>query len=447
MHLAVSSNWDIKPIYDVIAILHGSTAAGQWVIRGNHHDAWVNGAEDPTSGQAAMLEEARAMGELHRHGWTPARTIIFCAWDGEEPGLLGSVEWVETHVDELQRHAVAYLNSDTNERGFMLPGGTQDLESFISGVARAIEDPETHLSVYQRSHLYSIAHAVSAAKRSELRNRGNLEVEALGDGSDYTAFQDFAGISTLSVEFGDENDGTQYHSIYDDFYWYTHFGDTDFAYGRALSQTAGTALMRLADADFIPVDYAPQAQAIANYEAGLEKLLKDKQDEFTERHLELQEGVFTATFDPHRPLLPPPDEPVPPFIDFTPMKNAVTLLQRSAERYSAALAALAARGSPALPESALELLNEDLLRVLARVPQRKGSARAPLVSRIRSMRLAPIRDTARSPSPPVREYMDERRWREAEGQVPPGGARDRERRSAAIDKAAADLTGDVARLH
>ncbi len=102
VHLAVASNWDIKPIYDVIATLHGSAAAGQWVIRGNHHDAWVNGAEDPISGQAAMLEEARAMGELHKRGWTPARTIIYCAWDGEEPGLLGSVEWVETHVDELQ---------------------------------------------------------------------------------------------------------------------------------------------------------------------------------------------------------------------------------------------------------------------------------------------------------------------------------------------------------
>ena len=99
VHLRMSSNWDIKPIYDVIAILHGAKDADQWVLRGNHHDAWVNGAEDPIAGQAAMLEEARMLGELHAQGWRPARTIFYCAWDGEEPGLLGSVEWVETHLD------------------------------------------------------------------------------------------------------------------------------------------------------------------------------------------------------------------------------------------------------------------------------------------------------------------------------------------------------------
>jgi N-acetylated-alpha-linked acidic dipeptidase len=444
VHLAVSSNWDIKPIYDVIATLHGSSAAGQWVIRGNHHDAWVNGAEDPISGQAAMLEEARAMGELHKRGWTPARTVIFCAWDGEEPGLLGSVEWVETHVEELRRHAVAYLNSDSNERGFMLPGGTQDLESLISGVARAIEDPETHMSVYQRSHLYSIAHASTDEERSDVRNRRDLEVEALGDGSDFTAFQDFAGISTLSVEFGDEDDGTQYHSIYDDFYWYTHFGDKDFVYGRALSQTAGTAIMRLADADIIPVDFAPQAQAISKYVADLEKLLKDKQGEFTERNLELQEGVFKATFDPLRPLLPPVAEAVPPFIDFAPMKNAVTLLTKSAERYSAALAALTAKGAPALPEPALALLNGDLLRVSRAFLNEKGLPDRPW---FKNQIYAPGAYTGYGAKPiaAVREYMDERRWRDAEAQVPQV-AQAIESAAAAVDKAAEDLEEDLAHL-
>jgi N-acetylated-alpha-linked acidic dipeptidase len=444
VHLAVSSNWDIKPIYDVIATLHGSTASDQWVIRGNHHDAWVNGAEDPISGQAAMLEEARAMGELHAHGWTPARTIIFCAWDGEEPGLLGSVEWVETHLDELRRHAVAYINSDTNERGFMLPGGTQDLQSLISGVARSVEDPETHMSVFQRSHLYSIAHATNAEERNEVRQRRDLEVEALGDGSDFTAFQDFAGISTLSVEFGDEDDGTQYHSIYDDFYWYTHFGDTDFAYGRALSQTAGTAIMRLADADLIPVDYSPQADAIAKYEADLEKLLKDKQDEFTERDQELQEGVFKATLDPHRPLVPPPAVPVPPFIDFAPMKNAITLLKKSADHYSAALAAFAAKGAPALPQPSLALINQDLLQVSRSFLDQKGLPDRPW---FKNQIYAPGAYTGYGAKPiaAVREYMDERRWRDAESQVPQV-AKAIESAAAAVQKAAADLEGELARL-
>jgi len=444
VHLAVSSNWDLKPIYDVIATLHGSSAPDQWVIRGNHHDAWVNGADDPIAGQAAMLEEARVMGEMHKQGWNPARTIIYCAWDGEEPGLLGSVEWVETHLDELKRHAVAYINSDTNERGYMLPGGTQDLESFISGVARAVEDPETHMSVYQRSHLYSIAHAGNAEERNDVRKRRDLEVEALGDGSDFTAFQDFAGISTLSVEFGDEDDGTQYHSVYDDFYWYTHFVDTDFAYGRALSQTAGTAIMRLAAADLIPVDYSPQADAIAKYEAELEKLLKDKQEEYTERKLQIEEGVFKATSDPRRPVLPPPAEPIPPFINFAPMKNAITLLKASADRYTAALAAFAAKGAPALPQHSLALINDDLLRVSRSFLNQNGLPDRPW---FKNQIYAPGAYTGYGAKPiaAVREYMDERRWRDAESQVPQVGHAI-ENAAAAIDKAAADFEGELARL-
>jgi N-acetylated-alpha-linked acidic dipeptidase len=163
------------------------------------------------------------------------------------------------------------LNSDGNERGFLDPGGTQDLQTLISDVAKDIQDPETNMTVFQRSHLASIAQAKNDEERKDLHKRTDLIVDALGDGSDYTAFQDFAGISTLSIEFGGENDGTQYHSIYDDFYWYTHFVDGDFIYGKALAQTAGTTVMRLADADLIPVDYSPQAEAIAKYETELEK--------------------------------------------------------------------------------------------------------------------------------------------------------------------------------
>src|SRR5437764_13028030 len=222
VHLKVASDWALKPVYDVIVTLRGRDD-GQWVLRGNHFDAWVNGADDPVSGQSALLEEARMLGELHRQGWIPGRTIIYCAWDGEEPGLLGSVEWVETHVDDLKNHAVAYINSDSNERGFLESGGTQDLQSFVSSVARDILDPETSMTALQRSHLESIASAKTADEKKERRNRRNLIVEALGDGSDYTAFQDFAGISTLSIEFGGEDDGTQYHSIYNDFFWYTNF--------------------------------------------------------------------------------------------------------------------------------------------------------------------------------------------------------------------------------
>jgi N-acetylated-alpha-linked acidic dipeptidase len=445
VHLQVASNWDIKPIYDVIATLRGSTQQTQWVIRGNHHDAWVNGADDPLSGQAAMLEEARVMGELHAHGWTPARTIIYCAWDGEEPGLLGSVEWVETHLDELRKHAVAYINSDTNERGYFLPGGTQDLQNFISEVARDVQDPETLMSVFQRSHLFSISKAKDAEERGDLRKRGDLVVKALGDGSDYTAFQDFAGISTLSVEFGDEDDGNQYHSIYDDFYWYTEFVDKDFAYGRALSQTAGTAIMRMADADLLPLDFSAQADAIDKYEIELEKLVKDKQDEFKERNLELKEGVFAATRDPRRPLLPPPGETVPPYINLAPMKNAIALLKKSAERYSAALADFRAKGSPVLPPQTLESVNADLLRVSRLFLNQNGLPERPW---FKNQIYAPGAYTGYGAKPiaAVREYMDEKKWHEAEGQVPQV-AQVIENVAAGIDKAAQTFEGAMTRAH
>lgn len=443
VHLQVASNWDIKPIYDVIATLKGAKAPDEWVIRGNHHDAWVNGAEDPISGQAAMLEEARMMGALHAQGWSPARTVIFCAWDGEEPGLLGSVEWVETHLAELQRHAVAYINSDDNQRGFLAPGGTQDLQTVVSAVAREVPDPETKLSVFERARLAAIAGAKDAETRSDLRKRSDLVLEALGDGSDFTAFQDFAGISTVDLSFGGTDDGDQYHSIYDDFHWYVQFMDPGLLFGRALAQTAGSATLRLADADIIPVDYLPQAEAIGRYETDLEKLLKDKQEESAERNLELAEGVYAAIDDPRRPLAPPATDDVPPFMNFAPLKNAIGILQAGAEHYARAMAAYRAKGSPALPEKAASLVNADLLRVSRLFLNPKGLPERPW---FKNQIYAPGAYTGYGAKPiaAVREYMDERKWREAEAQVPQVSQVIRTA-AAGIDKAAADLEAAVGR--
>ena len=435
VHLKVTSNWDTKPVNDVIATLHGSAAPDQWVIRGNHHDAWVNGADDPIAGMAPELEEARSLGELHKQGWSPKRTIIYCAWDGEEPGLLGSTEWVETHLDELRKHAVAYINTDGNERGFFGAGGTQDLESVISAVARDINDPEKNISIYQRSHLRAIERAKDKEERGEIRGHANLRVRALGDGSDYTAFQDFAGIPALDIGFGGEDEGDQYHSIYDDFYWYTHFADTDFSYGRALAQTAGSAILRIADADLLPFDYAPQSEAIAKYETDLEKLLKDKQDEFTERNLELQEGVFSATSDPHKPLLPPPAETVPPFMNFAPMKNSLELLKKSAERYSKALAKF--KSGPAASQQSLDTVNGDLLQVSRLFLNEKGLPERPW---FKNQIYAPGAYTGYGAKPiaAVREYMDEKKWQQADAQIPMV-AQVIANIASGIDKAAGDL--------
>jgi len=317
----------------------------------------------------------------------------------------------------LQKHAVAYVNSDSNDRGFLEPGGTQDLEEMLSGVAKSVEDPDTHKTVYERSYLNSIGKAKTLDDKNKARERTDLIEPMLGDGSDYTAFQDFAGISTMDLGFGGEDDGDQYHSIYDDFYWYTHFSDTDFSYGRALAETAGTTMMRLADADFIPVDYAPQAKAIDEYETELEKLLKDKQDEIAEQNLELKEGVFQAMADPHKTYVPPPAEPVPPYMNFSPLKNAIEKLKASANDYSQALAKYRAEGSPALPQQSLDTVNEDLLQVSRLFLDQKGLPERPW---FKNQVYAPGAYTGYGAKPmaAVREYMDEKKWTLADEQVP-----------------------------
>jgi len=436
VHLKVASNWDIKPLYDVIASLKGSDP-DHWVIRGNHHDAWVNGADDPISGLAPMLEEARVLGELRKQGWTPKRTIIYCAWDGEEPGLLGSVEWVETHVDDVRKHAVTYVNSDSSSRGYLYVGGTQDLQAVVGAVAHDITDPEKHVSVFDRAHLRAIMHAKDAEEKGKLRKRKDLVLGDLGDGSDFTAFQDFAGISSLNVGYGGEDEGTQYHSIYDDFHWYTHHADQDFAYERSMAQTAGSILLRIADADLLPFDYAPQAEAIAKYESELEKLLKDKQEEITERNTEIQEGAFTATADPHKTFVPPPVESIPPYLNFAAMKNSIETLKKSAERYSKALAKFRNVSDGAVSASSLETINADLLGISRLFLNEKGLPERPW---FKNQIYAPGAYTGYGAKPiaAVREYMDEKKWKEADEQIPMV-ADVIDHVAAGIDKAAADL--------
>ena len=435
VHLKVSSNWDLKPVNDVIATLRGSEDPDQWVIRGNHFDGWVNGADDPLSGMAAVLEEARRLGELHKQGWNPRRTIIYCAWDGEEPGLLGSTEWVETHGDELQKHAVAYINSDSNGRGFFHASGSHDLEKLINDVVRGIQDPEKNIPVWQRARLSRIANAKNQEERSEIRKRAELAIGALGDGSDYASFLDHAGISALNIGYGGENDANAYHSIYDDFSWYTKFIDSDFSYGRALAQTGGTTVMRLADADVIPYEFTGMAETIAKYVIELEKQLKDKQEEIGEHNLELKEGVFNAIADPRKTSVPPPQETTPPYMNFAPLKNGVEAVKHSAEHYQAAVAKAQSAGT--LSPQALDSLNLDLLKIQRTFLTERGLPERPW---FKHQVYAPGAYTGYGAKPiaAVREYMDEKKWAEAEAQVPTV-AKVLQDVAAAIDKAAADL--------
>lgn len=436
VHLKMMSNWDQKTLYDVITRIPGTDFPEEWVLRGNHHDAWVNGAEDPVSGLITLLEEARSFGELAKQGWKPKRTIIYCAWDGEEPGLLGSTEWAEEHANDLVQHAVAYFNSDTNTRGYFRAEGSHVLEKFINSVARDVMDPEKDITTWQRRKLYDIAHAPNPEEREQIRNRPDLRIGALGDGSDYTAFIHHLGVASADIRFSGESNGGVYHSIYDDFYWYTHFGDRSFQYARTESQLVGTAVMRLADAELLPFDFTDFADTLKIYLSNVQKLLKRDQDDTRERNREIEEGVFTASSDPEKPLLPPPAREVPPYFNFAPLENSIQALTLAADRFAKAASKIQASGI-AFDHSTLARINRILI---ASGPALTDPAGLPGRPWFKNQIYAPGAYTGyeAKPLPGVLEAMDRRNWTEAESQIPREAAAI-ERETKLIDEVTAAL--------
>ena len=407
-HLAVAFNWDRKPLYDVIARIPGAKFPDQWVIRGNHHDAWVNGAEDPLSGTSPELEEARVLGQLLQQGWKPARTIIYCFWDGEEPALLGSTEWAETHADELRKHAVAYFNSDGNGRGYFHASGSHSLENFVNDVAKDISDPETKMTVWKRVRLVDISRA-TPAERKEIRERADLRIPALGSGSDYTVFIDHLGIASVNLSYGGEDEGGgQYHSVYDDFYYYTHFMDTTFDYERALAQTAGTMVLRMADADTLPFQFADLADTVHLYVTQLKTLADQRRDEVKERNRQIQEGVYQALYDPKKTLVPPKPEAVPPYLNFAPLDQASDDLTEAAKTFDAAFAA----AGGVAPDG----LNPDLIRSERLLTSPAGLPNRPWFEHLL---YAPGFYTGYGVKtiPGVREAIEQSQWIEADQQI------------------------------
>jgi N-acetylated-alpha-linked acidic dipeptidase len=412
VHMRVKSNWDTKRLYDVIVRIPGSEYPDEWIIRGNHHDAWVNGAEDPISGTVAEMEEMRGLSELLKQGWKPKRTIIYCFWDGEEPGLLGSTEWGETHAADLEKHAVAYINTDGNGRGFLGVEGSHTLENFMNGVMKDIQDPETKLSVWKRAQLAGISET-TPERRLELRTRPDLRIGALGSGSDFTVFLDHLGVASINLGYGGEGGGGGvYHSIYDDFYWYTHFSDTDFVYGRALSQTVGTAVIRIADAGLLPFQFGNFSETVRTYIDELKKLDSDQRAQIEEQNRELDEGVFAAAADPRKTSIPPPRSPVPPHLNFAPLENGIDALARSAKNYDAARAKATAAN--------IQTVNAKLIESERRLTDAAGLPGRPW---FRHMIYAPGFYTGYGVKtiPGVREAIEQKRWQEADEQIQRAG--------------------------
>jgi N-acetylated-alpha-linked acidic dipeptidase len=426
VHLKVKSDWSIKPVYNVIARLPGTTEADQWVVRGNHHDAWVNGAEDPVSGMVAELEEARALGELYKQGWRPKRTIVYAAWDGEEPGLLGSTEWVEAHEKELTEHAVAYINTDGNGRGYLDVGGSHTLERFVNGVARDVEDPESKVSALERLRM-SIVRFGDADDRREARDRSDLRIAALGSGSDFTPFLQHAGVASLQLGYGGEDEGGIYHSIYDDFYWYTHFSDTSFVYGRALAQTVGIAVMRLAGAELLPFDFTSLAETARRYATEVQKLRDTRATEITERNRQIDDGAYRITSDPRAPSAAPPRLAPAVHVNWAPLLDALDSLDRSAQRYEKAYSAwstdtlprTAATGKGDAPPAVapdLPALNRMLMRSERLLTSANGLPNRPW---FRHLLYAPGYYTGYGVKtmPGAREAIEQGEWKAVDGEV------------------------------
>ena len=373
VHLVVQSDWSLKPIYDVIATIPGSRYPDQWIVRGNHHDGWVFGAEDPLSGQVALMAEAKALGVLARTGWRPKRTIIYASWDAEEPGLIGSTEWAEAHAADLKAKGMLYLNSDTNGRGFLDASGSHEFQTLVDQVSGAVSDPETGATVDQRLRAHLEVRGLAAPEAPEeaahahelataAASGGELPIGALGSGSDYTPFLQHLGVPSLNLEYGGEAvNGGYYHSAYDTYTHFERFTDPGFRYGVVLAQTAGRVMLRSADADTPPVAFTGFADAIGRYVVELHRL-GDRMREHTAAEDRLIDGgAYRLTDDPSRPQGAPERHDAVPAMDLSSLDQASARLSQSAHRFDTAYDAAVASG--ALTAEAQTRLNAALLGV------------------------------------------------------------------------------------
>jgi N-acetylated-alpha-linked acidic dipeptidase len=429
VHLAISSDWSLKTLYDVIAKIRGSQSPNEWVVRGNHRDGWVYGAWDPLSGQVAMLGEAKAIGALVRSGWRPNRTLVYASWDGEEPGLLGSTEWAETHAEELEHKAVLYLNSDTNVRGFLDAGGSHSLQRLVNDVASGVNDPETGVSTEARLRArmqvegYEQGGGEEGDAQQVKQNAklaaagGDLPIDPLGSGSDYTPFLQHLGLTALSIEYqGEADQAGVYHSKYDTFEHYVRFGDPNFAYGVVEAETAGHIILRMADADVLPLQFTGFADTVSGYLDELRKAVDDKRNKAAELTRLIDGNAFGLVADPTRVVLAPEREVPVPQLDFAPLEQVTARLKKSAAAYDAGYARLTG-GELHLGAAKRQQLNALLQGMEQRLTLAQG---LPGREWYRHYVYAPGMLTGYGVKtlPGVREAIDGQRWDEAARYIP-----------------------------
>ena len=421
VHLAVKSDWSPKTLYDVVATLKGKDAPNEWIVRGNHHDGWVMGASDPLSGQIAQLAEAKAMGGLLKAGWRPSRTIVYTSWDGEEPMLLGSTEWAETHADELKAKALVYINSDGNGRGFFRAEGSHAFQHFVNQVSADVKDPETGISVRDRARARLQVAAAEAGAGEETRKMAAIVADPakdtplapLGSGSDYSAFLQHLGLAAIDFGYGGEGEsGGVYHSLYDDYEHHSRFVDPGFAYDATLAKTVGRAVLRLADTDLPVQRYGDFASTVATYLEEVKKLDGAKRDEAKSQARLLAAGAYALAADPTKPHVNPTPLAQSPALDFAALETAVSKLKTSASAFDTALAAKGeslSKDQRAKLDGVIRPLDQSLLRP-------EGLPGRPWYM---NMVYAPGRFTGYGAKtlPGVREAIEERRFTDAQTYV------------------------------
>jgi N-acetylated-alpha-linked acidic dipeptidase len=410
VHLKLQFNWDIKQLYNVIAKLPGSELPDEWIIRGNHHDGWVYGAADPISGIVTELEEARSIGELVKKGFKLKRTLVYCAWDGEEPSLLGSTEWTEDHAAELRKKAVFYLNTDGNSRGYIDAAGSHSLEPFFNEIAGDVTDPETGVSIKERRYALTMVTADNPA-RIKMNGNKDMNLDALGAGSDWSGFLQFLGISSMSIGFGGEGDGGEYHSIYDSYDHFVKFTDPGFQYEVALAETAGRVMMRMANADVLPFDVNSFYKTVADYVTDLKTLLDNSRTGTEQENKMIGDKLFDLAKDPTKIYQSPKIKDAVPYLDFSILENAMVQLRESTgelqKQYASAIR---------LPVDKQNELNEILYTAERSLLNENGLPRRPW---FKHQIYAPGLYTGYGVKtlPGIREAIEQRNWKEAQENI------------------------------
>ena len=425
VHLELQFDWNMVPCYDVIAMIRGSEFPDEWVIRGNHHDAWVNGAQDPISGQASMLEEAKAMGVMIKSGWKPKRTIVYCAWDGEEPALVGSTEWAEDHAGLLQQNTVVYINSDENGRGFLHAGGSHALEGLVDEVAKSISDPQTGVSLYERVKAREVTTAASPNLAKEMMDKKSLHLDALGTGSDFSPFLQHLGIPSLNFGFSGESNSGDYHSIYDSYDNFIRFIDPGFYYSAALSKMAGHTALRMLNADKLPFDFRILSKQIKTYSTEVQALIANLRETTSINNEIIRKKYLIIAADTATPFFPAALKQEVPYIDFSPLENAITSLGKAADH------AYERMEKKALNAKQTDSLNRQLYRAEQELLLEQG---LPLRPWYKHVLYAPGYYTGYSVKtlPGIRESIEQRSFQQAESEI--------KRAAASINKLAGYLS-------